>query len=710
MKQINIHILGLILFIGLAACSEDKEQVSGKGILRVGVQVDKSVLTKADDTSVKLLIVKVDADGNPLEGAPTTEYTVSAGVEKEITLEATTYSITAILGSDPKGKPTSEPYYSGSQLISLTAGETKPVKIECKLTTAVIAVDYTGLGSYVSNGYDFQTVVQLQGSADKIVFGKDETDKNGYFLPTGILSVTFCYGKNNVWQEVAMQSVTNIEAQHKYVIKYSEKENSGDVQQGAAGVGIVVVQPSETGEDVQIGVTLPKLTLAIEPLSDDLLGDVYAGVYGTALMNNGTAVDQLSFVYQELGSSSQEIAAESKNNKWYAKLEGLKPATRYKVWVKDHADIYQEFTTKSVTKPANAWAKFAYLSATYSLNPSPNDVKFQYKQLSAPGWSEVESVTKNQNGEYSCKLTGLTSNTEYQYRFVSGSLEGNVETFTTEEERVLPNGNFDIWSKNGDIWFAGTQEEANAKNAFWDSGNVGASTLKVNPTQGDDSQVHTSGGQSAYLYSQFVSFLGIGKFAAGNLYSGQYQQTYTSGSMGARIRMGRPFTSRPIQLKGWYNYIPQKINYTGGTHKMTNNMDQCAIYIALTDVPSCVDFEGNLVSTSPVGDKTTAFEINTQENQYVTMNMDNPHILAYGTITPAESNVTGGWKPFVIDLVYKDLVRKPTFIVIVSSASKDGDYFTGAGYYKPLFSSAEPGSILYLDDFELIYGDNPITQ
>ena len=35
------------------------------------------------------------------------------------------------------------------------------------------------------------------------------------------------------------------------------------------------------------------------------------------------------------------------------------------------------------------------------------------------------------------------------------------------------------------------------------------------------------------------------------------------------------------------------------------------------------------------------------------------------------------WKQFTIDLKYRDLTRKPKYIIVVASASKYGDFFTG---------------------------------
>mgnify|MGYP003274428348 FL=1 len=71
-------------------------------------------------------------------------------------------------------------------------------------------------------------------------------------------------------------------------------------------------------------------------------------------------------------------------------------------------------------------------------------------------------------------------------------------------------------------------------------------------------------------------------------------------------------------------------------------------------------------------------------------------MVAYGALPDAQCVASSAWKEFTIDLVYKNLEKKPTHIIVVFSSSKYGDYFTGS-----------TSSLLYLDDLELIYGDNP---
>ena len=54
------------------------------------------------------------------------------------------------------------------------------------------------------------------------------------------------------------------------------------------------------------------------------------------------------------------------------------------------------------------------------------------------------------------------------------------------------------------------------------------------------------------------------------------------------------------------------------------------------------------------------------------------------------------YERFEIDIKYRDTNRKPTYILIVASSSKYGDYFTGG-----------EGSTLYLDELELSFDYNP---
>lgn len=86
--------------------------------------------------------------------------------------------------------------------------------------------------------------------------------------------------------------------------------------------------------------------------------------------------------------------------------------------------------------------------------------------------------------------------------------------------------------------------------------------MNKNPTQGNSTIVHTPGGQSAELKSQYASAFGIGKFAAASLYAGKFNSLV--GTSGAKIDFGQPFSSRPRSLHGFFQYTPVAIDYLGG--------------------------------------------------------------------------------------------------------------------------------------------------
>lgn len=335
---------------------------------------------------------------------------------------------------------------------------------------------------------------------------------------------------------------------------------------------------------------------------------------------------------------------------------------------------------------ASAWTTFAYLKAENVQGESGADLtglKFQYR-VKGEGdetWKDVETTEEAVEDQkvYKAKVTGLTAKTTYQYRLINDKgFESDMAEMVTEEAVAMYNGNLDLWYKSGKTWYAGESGKS-----FWDSSNPGTTTgagalVNVNPTQGNETIVHTPGGKSAELKSQYASALNIGKFAAASLYSGKFNSLV--GTKGAKIDFGQPFTSRPISLHGFFQYKPVKIDYVGGNQPAgtveKGDDDVCSIYIALAKKTYTVD--------------------NTNTGTFIQFETD-PNIIAYGELPLSECvNTNGQWKEFTIPLKYKNLDEKPTHIIIVASSSKYGDYFTGGA-----------GSIMYLDDMSLVYEGEP---
>ena len=337
----------------------------------------------------------------------------------------------------------------------------------------------------------------------------------------------------------------------------------------------------------------------------------------------------------------------------------------------------------------NPWAKLAYVEGTIGANGvdiSGMEKKFLYRVKETQDWTDVTAALEGET----CKatLTNLTPETTYECQLVCGTYASDITEFTTEAATALYNGSFDDWTYGGsgytNTWFAGASGST-FNNSFWDSGNIGTSTGMAamlgakNPTSPEETIVHTPGSKSAKLASIYV----VIQFAAGNIYTGNYQETIMS-PMGARINFGQPFTARPIALHGWIQYTPGQVN-RGDDGNLPENAtlklgdtDQNALYIALSD-------------------KGSPYEVNNGAKQFIDFDND-PNIIAYGALPQEECVKTpdGEWKEVNIPLVYRSLDRKPTHIIIVMSASKYGDYFVGSD-----------SSVMYIDDFSLVYDGEP---
>lgn len=347
-----------------------------------------------------------------------------------------------------------------------------------------------------------------------------------------------------------------------------------------------------------------------------------------------------------------------------------------------------------------AWDRLAYLKAenvTTGTGVSTEGITFQYRiktttqtKADETPWNDVATIV-NEN-TYTAMLTGLTASTTYEYRLANaeGKIIGSVKEFSTataDTKAELPNGNFEEWCERSaqtaigkkNTTFPCSDSDYDTNNRFWDTSNRGANSGgQKDPTNKTEDYVQ-SGTYAAKLGTISI----LGKLAAASLYTGDFGSASISGT--ATVNFGKPFTSKPISLHGYYKYTAAKAS---GTDKLPsnitleNNLDQCAIFIVLMKSES--QHEVNNTKTE------TLLSV---ENIW-----GDDKFIAYGELPSGASTQGDGLVEFTIPLKYKEQFfdEQPTHIIIVCSASKYGDYMVGG-----------EGSTLYVDDFSLIYDGEP---
>ena len=304
----------------------------------------------------------------------------------------------------------------------------------------------------------------------------------------------------------------------------------------------------------------------------------------------------------------------------------------------------------------------------------------QYRKQGTEDWNSKPIVLSRANVTTTeVIIDGLTPATIYEFRSVGGQVsdtgeyefETSIATFKTEGKFEIPNASMEEWSSlstNSKVLLP----SAGGSTSFWDTGNHGSATLNVTLTQSSTDMVN-SGQYSARLRSQYVSLIGIGKFAAGNLFVGQYKGTQGTDGI---IEFGRPYDgSHPKAVKVMANYRPGKVEKSkdGQNYLKVGDTDYGQIYVALT---------------------TSTVTVNTAD-QSTLFNPNSKNVIAYGEVTWHENfGPDNQLEEILINFDYKESAKdtKPTHLIIVCSASKYGDYFVGG-----------EGSLMYLDDFELVY-------
>ena len=186
-------------------------------------------------------------------------------------------------------------------------------------------------------------------------------------------------------------------------------------------------------------------------------------------------------------------------------------------------------------------------------------------------------------------------------------------------------------------------------------------------------------GSAVRMESDYVTILIISKFAAGNIYTGDFVNVTTS-PQGAQLNWGIRFNGRPVALKGYYKYSPADINYTDNAHSyLKGQKDKCQIQVALADGTTCSTNNSNYY-----------YFVDSGNNLFVDFSSANKTLIAHNKLE-SDEKVTS-YKAFTLPMGYRDVTKTPAYAIVTCCSSYLGDYFTGG-----------EGSVMLADEFEFVY-------
>ena len=761
MKKLISNILNGVVVLtavnGLWSCSaENPFDSEGEGTIRLHTTVN-AITTRADDDQTASdpmqefkdkCVVYISSEKGLIY-----KKVGLHNVDEKITLKTGHYAAEAWTG-DSVAASFDKKFFRGYQSFEVTKGSQQNIALTCKIQNVVASINTSTIDPNLMRD-DY--IITIKNSRGEIVFDKENaSSERAYFMmPNGdnTLEYTISGTRQDGKPFSKSGSIDGVQRAHHYILNFEYNPNgSGQSGSDSGAVFLKIIikdedihdsqnvtvhsRPTITGVDFKIEKQQVYTSDADIPESLNVQLCGFKGlkelaVTSTSASELGIPTDSINLLeadanrlqpYKDAGLAWTAPEYNAKTDVATAYLtiprnmiERLSTAATsehvIRITIKDGASdpktqsatirIARNEGTIKIEDPI-VLDKVDQESDCLSTTPYSFTIPFtlsdevdgtpgvEYSKAEEDSWTFVpvaiptkaprrSSMTRAQQ-KYSVTITGLEPGTDYKYRAACGDFHSdNVMTFTTESTFTIPDASFEEWSSYQASTMLGTKTVAlpgntgDKETSFWGSGNEGSATANLTLTNKSTDMKH-SGQYSARLGSNSA----LGVIAAGNIFTGKYVKT--DGTNGV-LSVGRPYNgSHPAKLKVYANYRPGSgvtindknkdflpANFAGGT-------DHGQIYVALT---------------------TEEVEIRTNPSNRKLFESNDPVVLAYGQVTwTSNFGPDGQLQEIEIPLEYNDRAKKtkPTHLVIVCSASKYGDYFSGS-----------KNSVMYLDDFELIY-------
>ena len=669
----------LSVVLVMASCSKDidsnVELASNEGAMRFGVTTKAEFST---DDNVVVKIYKVENEEQKL----IRRYEAMADVPEYLALLEGDYVAKVQVG-EKRAVSFDTKYYLGEQKFTIERGIVTPVTVDCKLQSSIVAVNYDAtVAEKLSAGY-FTTVAIAESYDSSAIATGDvlaltyEDSKTGYvIMPEGETSLYWHFeGTHPVEGDIVKEGlIENIKPAVKYTItlKYSKDAPGNLVFEAIVDESIeeyedvIIFSPDPTvlGEGFDVGdvqlstasrkynigalANINKMIISVDGIEYNLLEAAPAGV-------DLTKVDDMTYT----------LVVEPS---FFSSITGGEQALTFNIEDVDGGKLIKDVNYKVqgvlplTTADYDLW--FARASFKAMVLDASSNVKVAY---SANGgeWQMVDAVL-GADGNYVAQMDNLAPATNYSYKLVVDSVDvGKSLSIATVAGTQLPNGDMERWHTASWVLPYGQGDAP-----FWLTGNEGGNMVGATLTQSStDVRPGSTGTYSACLKSQFASLATIGKFAAGNLFTG----TFMLNGMDGIVTFGRDFafTAKPKSISFWMKNNEGTINQ--GSH--ASGTDIYTVMVIITD--------------------GTTYLVNTKdESSFLKVDQlgNTPGVIGYGYISNTDSRAE--WTQETINITYREEMKdqKPKKIVVSFTPSGYGDYFCGS-----------TDSWMYVDDIVLNY-------
>lgn len=699
MKLYRLILISFALLSALVSCNDrELEMEQGTGYLDLRVSRDASVdivpVAKSGEAAADVIAVTLI----PQAGGESVVIEDINQMTEPIKLKTGAYKVVATSGEDKGSAAFDAPVYYGEEQIEVRNMQVVTKEVVCTLTGVKVTADFS---SAFKASFDYKLTVSNGEASLEFSQEAGTLDKEAYFHVTDklswVLDVTNAKGEKFFLTD----SYSQVAPRQHYDL-YFDIESADDAPFGAAEFVITVDNSLNVMEyDMPIFI-YPDIPVIIGPenisvYSSDVpeSGDYQIvstkGYKSVVISHNNTALTSLGLpqTTELVGASAETIqtlaaaGVQVTFTEEEIRVDAIQMLSAlsvgnysFTISAKNDLDLVSTMNVNiQVKAPVEitsivAWANFAVVKGKYYSQNLPAGFAIQHK--SSGDWTDGYVLLQDVNTSaktFKTMICKLSAGTNYSFRLFTikdGGLNGS-KSVKTEAAPTVANLNFDLWTKSGDVVYPYTGKN----NGVWDTANEGTSTIGTNNiTTQETSQVIK--GSAVKMTSAVV----MSKFAAGNIYTGDFVKVTTS-PMGADLNWGIKFSARPVAMKGYYKYVPQTINYTDGAHSgLKGQMDKCQIQVALTSPMS--------------GSGTYYFYVSSGNNKFVDFSSSNSTIIAHNLIETSETITS--YRSFTLPFGYRNINSKPSYIIITCCSSYLGDYFTGGD-----------GSTMWADEFELIY-------